>query len=306
MDSYLLEKKLCLGKIKSIKRYKNGQHNQNFKLISDTGKYTLRIYNYKKPSQIKFEVAVLNHIQSLKVPKLVKIHKEYICKLDDNYAIVYHYIQGTSLSSFTKKQLHEVGSFVADFHNKGTNFRWDNQRYKFYDLPKNKINKFEQAIKRANVKYLRYLPKIVFELNENKLSANLPKGPIHVDIKPENVLFYRGSLSGVLDFDNGYIGPLLLDLAKTMIWFGTKNKKFDISFARHIYQGYTKKRKLSNLEYKELYKSIKFAFLSHIFVDYYMRAIKATTQNYFDFIIKDLYASYKTFVMSEEEFYEIF
>ena len=55
----------------------------------------------------------------------------------------------------------------------------------------------------------------------------------------------------------------------------------------------------------ECHKALKFAFLSHIFVDYYMRAIKATSKEYFDFIINDLYTAYKTVVLCKTEFYEL-
>ena len=65
-------------------------------------------------------------------------------------------------------------------------------------------------------------------------------------------------------------------------------------------------RKLIDLEYNELYKAIKFAFLSHIFVDYYMRATKVTSEEYFNFIIDDLYKSYLDFSIDKEGFYALF
>ena len=281
-------------------------HNKTFCIITSQGTYSLRVYNYKKSDQITFECALLQHLKGLPVPQLVKFGKKYTTMIDGKHAILYQYIPGKQLQSFTSHQLHAVGIFLARFHNRGKTFVWRKPRYKFYDLPDKKIMKFASIARKAHAPYLAYLPEIIKDLKANRLFPSLPEGPIHVDVKPENVLFYKGKLSGVLDFDNSYIGPYLLDLAKSMVWFGTKRKRFDIKAALHIYRGYSFVRKLTIKEHRELYKAIKFAFLSHVFVDYYMYAIRATTKKYFDFIVNELYVTYKAFTMDEEEFYSIF
>lgn len=293
---------LPLGKVHSVKRYKKGIHNDTYKVISDKGKFSLRVYNYKKPSQIKFELEILKYLKDTKAPQLVKLNKGYLEKFNGKYVIVYEYLPGEELEEFTKEQLVEVGNFIGEYHNRCKNFVWDKSRYQFYNLPDWKIEKFTKISHEANLKHLDLLPEIVKDLKENRLSPKLPKGPIHVDIKPENVLFYNGKLSGVLDFDNSFIGPFILDLAKSMVWFGTRDKKFHLQDAVHIYQGYIEKRPLNKLEQQEMYKAVKFAFLSHVFVDYYMWAIRATTEEYFEFIVNDLYAAYKTFTLSKKKF----
>jgi len=297
---------LPIGRIHRVSRYPQGQHNQTFKVEAEKGVFSFRVYRYKKPSSINFEIALLTTLHGLPVPRLVKLGKGCLLRWKGEHCILYRYLQGTHLRSFSPRQLEEVGRFIADFHNRGRRFRWRKPRYRFYHLPDSKINRFTAIARRARVPYLKHLPSIITALKANRLSKALPRGPIHVDIKPENVLFHHGRLSGVLDFDNAYLGPLLLDLAKAMVWFGTKNRRFDVEAARSIYYGYRKKRRLTPQEHASLYKAVKFAFLSHIFVDYYMRAIKATSREYFAFIINDLYASYRTFTMAEKEFYRLF
>ena len=100
-------------------------------------------------------------------------------------------------------------------------------------------------------------------------------------------------LTYIVDFDNGYVGPLILDLGKAIMFFASDKKKFDARKANLMIREYNKIRKLNKLEQKELKKAVNFAFLSHVFVDYYIRAIKVTPQRYFEWIINDLYASYK-------------
>lgn len=240
------------------------------------------------------------------MPELIKLNKGYLTRIEGKPALLYKYIPGKQLKRFSKKQLMEVGEFNANFHNQGKKFSWNKYRDKHYRLPKSKLDRIIAAAEEAKLGHLTLLHDLIIELEENKLNENLPEGPVHVDIKPENVLFYKGKLSGVLDFDNSYIGYFLLDLAKTMVWFGLEGKFFNIEKSKIIYDGYIEKRNLSSLEYSELYKAIKFAFLSHIIVDYYKRALGIISSDYFEFMVNDFYRAYKSFKLTQEEFYKFF
>jgi homoserine kinase type II len=305
MELVELIESLPLGRLKSVQRYKQGLHNDTYHMKTSKGEFSLRVYNYKKPSQILFELAILEKLKGMKVPQLVRLNKGFIEKFNGKYVILYKYLPGDHLQQFSHEQLRDVGRFIGEYHQKCENFSWSKYRYQFYNLPDWKIKKFEQISRKAKLKYLDKLPAIIKDLKASRLSRSLPRGPIHVDIKPENVLFHKGKLSGVLDFDNAFIGPFILDLAKSIVWFGTRNKQFHVREALQIYRGYVEKRKLTKDEYSALYDAIKFAFLSHVFVDYQMRAIGATTQEYFEFIVNDLYKSYLTFQMSKKEFYQL-
>lgn len=70
----------------------------------------------------------------------------------------------------------------------------------------------------------------------------------------------------VIDFDNAYEGPLLLDLEKTMAWFDTHGKKFSVEDALEVHRGYLQQRPLNDEETEHLYAALKFAFLSHVFL----------------------------------------
>lgn len=293
---------LPLGNIKSIERYKKGQRNDTYKLVSDKGDFSLRIYNFKKPGEIQFELAVLDCLKNLPVPHLVLLPAGFIKKFNSKYAVIYSYLPGEELDVFTPRQLYEIGAFIGEFHARCKYFVWKKKRDKFYNLPDWKIEKYARLSQEAGLPHIELLPEIIGEIKKNRLDKKLPQGPIHVDIKPENVLFHDGRLSGVLDFDNSFVGPFILDLAKSMVWFGIQNKKLHLNTVIPLYEGYISKRPLNALEQAELYKAIKFAFLSHVFVDYYMRSIEGITQEYFEFMINDLYAAYKSFDVTKEEF----
>ncbi|NOX71387.1 MAG: phosphotransferase [Candidatus Micrarchaeota archaeon] len=300
-------KTLPVGEIKNISYLNKGFQNTIYLIDASKGFFCLRIYNKNKKAHISYEVSVLGLLKGMKVPEPVSVDGKRIIRFNDKYAILYKYIPGKHLKRVTEKQLMQIGEFLAEFHKRVRNFQWNKYRYKWYEIPDWKIRKYAAYSRKRKVKYIEYLPDVIKGLKANRLDERLPKGPIHVDLSINNVLFHNGELSGVLDFDNSYIGPFILDLGKTIMFFATtKRGRFNLKTALILYKAYTRKRKMTKLEYKELYKAIKYAFLSHIFVDYYMRAIELTTDEYFGFIINELYASYKTITLSEKDFYRFF
>lgn len=294
-----------VGKIIQIVPYAGGQHNRTFFVITSKGKFSLRVYLYKTPSKFSFELALLNAVRGLPVPRLQKFGRRYYYSVNDKFAILYRYIPGHQLTRYSNSQLTQVGSFIGSYHRRVQRFVWHGRRHKFYDLPKHRIQHLLRVIHSSRVPYQQYLRAIVRDLLRYQMPRDLPEGSIHADIKPENTLFYGRRLSGVIDFDNSYIGPFILDLAKSMVWFGSRNGTFRLAAAIQIYRGYVSKRPLNAQEFGALFTAVKFAFLSHVFVDYFMRARSYTTAKYFSTIIRHLYTAYRTFTIPSEEFYRL-
>lgn len=314
MDQNVLSKQLGIGKITSIEQYPLGQINKTYKITAVRGMFSLRVYQKTNIDEISFEVALLTFLKGLPgssklpVPQLRKIKRNYITLIEGKYAVLYKYLPGKILKTFSQKQLQEVGKTIAQFHKKARPFHWDKKRHKHYDLPDEKIESYLQEIKQASLPNQDLLPELVDTLKKHMLPSDMPTGPIHVDIKPENVLFEKGALTGILDFDNSYLGPFVLDLAKSMVWFGLpKNKKntWDSKKAIQIYKGYIEERPLSAEEYDLLYSAMHLAFASHIFVDYYKYAKGLLSQDYFTFMVTDFYEAYKSFKLNQEDFYAL-
>ncbi len=295
---------LPIGEVKSFSHFNEGFQNTIYKIRSTKGQFCLRIYNKNKKSHISYEIAVLDRLRGLKVPRLIRVKGSYLIRFNRKYAILYEYIKGDNPRRISEKHLEQVGEFLAEFHKRVNGFTWNKYRYEWYNVPDWEIKKYAAFSRKKKLKYLEFLPDIIKDLRANRLDERLPKGPVHVDLSAGNSIFHKGELNGVVDFDNSYIGPFILDIGKSVMFFASSRKgKFDVKKAIVICRAYMRKRKLTRLEYKELYKAIKFAFLSHIFVDYYMRAIRLTTPEYFEYIINELYASYKSFKTGEEDFY---
>lgn len=280
-----------------------GVINKSFIIITSMSKYVLRLYARTNKEEIEFELCLLNLLKQLPVPNLISIDGRELLNFGKSLGIIYPYIPGKHLKKFSTIQRMEIGKFLAQMHIEGKKFKKNIRRKGIYTFSPLRIKEMCATIKQNNSDYLERMPILKNGILRYELSGSLLKGPIHVDVKPENVLFYKGVLSGVLDFDNAYVGPYILDLAKSMIWFGLKGNRFDLNMAFDVYSGYLSIRKLSINECKELYNAIKYAFVSHLFIDLYMWSIKKIPRNYFNFLMNDFYDAYENFEYTPKEFY---
>ena len=82
---------------------------------------------------------------------------------------------------------------------------------------------------------------------QRQLEKNLPTGYIHADIHDDNVLFHpnQKKLVAVLDFDDMYIGPLLIDLAMTLSLWCSVGSEFKMDYAKQFLLNYQQERGMS-------------------------------------------------------------
>lgn len=263
--------KYQLGNLKKWSKIPEGLVNTKFLLQTNKGKFVVRISS-KTKKQLEFEVSLYNHIKSLTVPQLALCsNKKYISIYKDKPFIVYKYIPGHTPKRITHSLVKQVGQFQARFHNLGKSFHHKISREPYtYDFPKKKVQSFHYQIARKIPKEFKASYNVVKKtLLSIRLPNRLPCGPIHLDIKPENVLVRDGKLVGILDFDNGYIGPYLVDLSKTIMWFCIKSGKLDNKKLESFLNAYQQIRPLTKIENGLLDHAILHAVASHIFIDYY-------------------------------------
>lgn len=292
-----------LGAVRRIRRFVIGHRNLTYRVATTKGEYCVRGYLHRSLKEFAFEMALLNTIRRLPVPHLHRIGSQWTFPVGRHFGVIYTYIPGRPLWTLSVSQCKEVGRFLGRFHLHSHGFSWHGQRSKFYDLPDKRIKRIVRLAQKQHVPYTNLLPEIVNELQQWKLNSRLPEGPIHVDVKPENILFEKGHLSGVIDFDNSYIGPLILDLATSMVWCALVRRRFDLKRAEAVYSGYRRERRLTPLEYRELYRTLRFKFVSHVFVDYEGYTYNAVSDEYLSWLVNVLYWAYRHLAISEKQFY---
>ncbi len=285
-----------IGDIYSVSKFNEWFQNIIYKIESKKWSYCLRVSKRNSPEHVKYEIDILWSLKNLPVIELESIDGEYIFSVEDKVAILYKYIDGCIQENNTPQELKIVGNFLGSFHISNQGVLCPIGHQELYNLSDKIIQKYQKYIYNSDVPNRELLPKVIAEIQTNRLSEMNPKGPIHVDFSPRNTLWNDGELAAVLDFDNAYHGPYILDIGKSIMFFASSHGEFDVMKARDFFDGYRQRRSLADIEKKEVYRAIKFAFLSHIFVDYYMFAKNVTTREYFNYIIHDLYISYIAFL----------
>ncbi len=293
-----------LSSIISIERFNDGVINDSYHVKTVEGEYVLRLYTHASTEDILFEHALLTHIASLPVPHFQEFSNSPIVTIGERHGVIYPYIEGKTILDPAKKHRESIGEFLAQLHTIGQSFNSSLYKKKrIYDFSTDKVRQYTEDIAGAGA----ISEAIVDDLASCVISSidviqSLSSGPIHVDVKAGNVLFLDDTLSGVIDFDNAYIGPYILDLSKSMMWYGSDRGKFNMTSAMDILGAYTKHRALSEDAKMSLFQTMLFSFVSHILVDAFYSVHKVVPVAHLRYVVDSLYEPYLDFKSREDEF----
>ena len=195
---------------------------------------------------------------------------------------VYKYLDGHITNTINEKKAFALGNFLGGFQRQKKRFRGKfADRYKFYDFSISRMKFMKPYAYNQTHKELKAVVKEVERgVILNRLGKNLPRGPIHVDIKSDNELFRGDKLTGIIDFGNFYIGPLILDVGKAIVFNCVKRGKLDGKLVRSFLRGYEKQRLLKRQEINYLKKSILYSIYSHIWLDLYHVPLKLVPETH--------------------------
>jgi homoserine kinase type II len=297
-----------LGKLLSYKKLKKGLANCIYHIKTTKGDFAFKISIRHNSKKINYEIKLLNTIHGLPIPKPIKTKNgKYLFDYKGHKTFIYPFLPGKEEKKFTQEMLFEVGKFLGKLHLQTEGFSSPVRRTNFYGISYQGIKRIVQESRyQKNLK----IKKAVFYLKENalkyKLSAGLPLGAMHIDLKPENTLFAKGKLAGVVDFDNSYNGPLIFDLADTLAWFCSKKGNFNINEAKKIYQGYKSVRKLTTKEQQTLFDALHKVLCAIVLcgIDYLNH--KKLPEKYIIWLIDNLLETEKNLKLTREQFQKIF
>ncbi|MBI4034093.1 MAG: phosphotransferase [Candidatus Brennerbacteria bacterium] len=291
-----------LGTIKSIKYFRQGYQTPKVVITTPRGKFIVAKHNLSSKKVVVadmrivpriallHEINLLTHLKNLPVPHYLPSKRRRYLENFKGYAVsVYRFLSGRQPKRITPKMAYQLGKFVGEFHKLGGKFKKVMRgRRRFYDLnPKVMKLMYRYAKKQTHPKLKSVVEEVKRGVEHNRMPKNLPRGPIHVDIKPDNELFVGEKLTGVIDFGNTYVDPFIFDMGKTIMWNCPKKGKLDKKLTKKFLEGYDKKRKLSKMELRHLKQSILFAIYSHIWVDLYHVPIRYVPENYALFLVKE-------------------
>jgi homoserine kinase type II len=301
-------KQYNIGNLLSFKKFKKGFANQVYHLKTTKGDFIFKIIIRHSPEKIKYEIDLLNHLKHLPTAKPIQNKNgQYLTNYSNRKVLIYSYLPGEEKNNFTPEMIRQIGDFLGKLHLQTLNFKTRIKRLEFYNLSEKQLKLMFSSSKRLNDKKIKSALEYTFKnISRFRLPSGLPQGAMHIDVKPENTLFEKTRLSGIVDFDNSYIGPLILDLANTLMWYCSTPNKFDLIKAKNLYKSYQKIRKLNSLEKCYLYEALHFIYLAHTFVDIYWLSLKKLPKKYIIWGIDNLLSAEKNLKISKQEFLKIF
>ncbi|MBU0612932.1 homoserine kinase [Patescibacteria group bacterium] len=301
-----------IGSLVSIEHIKKGFANRVFYLKTTKGEYILKIVVRNNPNnRFKYELELLEHLKGkgLPIPEIVKArNNKLFLRHQDHATFIYKYLPGKQLSRFSVSMYKQLGIFLGRLHNETTKFKSLVNRMQLYNISPTTFKRQATLSRKTNdAKLLNAIGYIEKNMLTYLLPPSLPEGAMHIDVKPENILFKNGQLSGVVDFDNSYIGPLVFDLAHTLMWLCVKNGKFDLKKVKVVYDAYNEVRKLTKAEKDNMLKALHYSCLSHSFVDVYFKVHrKELKRDYVYWGIDNLLVAQKYLLRNKSKFKKIF
>tara|TARA_B100000614_G_C14472023_1_gene462919 strand:- start:86 stop:1042 length:957 start_codon:yes stop_codon:yes gene_type:complete len=240
-----------LGKLQNYHGIKEGIENTNYFVQTSKKKVILTIFEnrVKKSAIPKFmEILIFCSKNRIKCPKPLADSKgKFINEIENKKYGIFSFLDGKSKNKWNKKDCFLVGKTLANLHNKNLrrSFKLVNDlgilSWKvLYSKLKHKINGLIPNASKPISDEIKFLTK--------EWPRCLPKGLIHADLFPDNVLFNEDSISGILDFYFSCHEILAYDLAITLNAWSFFDGQFKKEFFNEIFKGYETKRKLNKLE----------------------------------------------------------
>lgn len=241
---------------KKIKGILEGTVNTYYQLTYLDKIYFLKIDEVGSFKRLQKELKILLFLKSISsyldfltpIPLKVKNRNTYFIPFKKKYLLIFHKIPGISLNVTKLKNHHleKIGKSLAILHRLSQKHFFSPHRFHFWEL-----KKVYQQIK---PKLIQKHPLIDLEIRQifSYLTKNQPKslphGLIHADLFPENILWDKNCLSGILDFEAAGNGPFILDIATTLNACCHNGREFLIPQAKSFLKGYQQLRKITKIE----------------------------------------------------------
>ena len=241
-----------IGKLLSYKGIAEGVENSNFLLHTTSGYFFLTLYEKRvAKDDLPFFLGLMAHLASrgINCPQPVKNSKgEALGTLAGRPAAIIDFLEGIWPRKPNAAHCAAVGDALAKMHLAGGDFAMSRA---------NALSVsgwrplFETAAPRADELQPGLRAFLAAELDhlEKAWPRDLPRGVIHADLFPDNVLFLGDKLSGLIDFYFACDDLLAYDVAICLnAWCFESDHSFNVTKARAFLSAYTKVRPLSDAE----------------------------------------------------------
>ncbi len=240
-----------VGQLVSAKGIAEGISNSNWLIETDRGRYILTMYERRIDiAELPFFLSLLDHLAAKGCPVPATIHDREgnaYRMIDGKAVALIEFLPGVSVDAPTASQAYAVGQALAAIHRASEDFTMTREN----DLrPSNWKDLLEQCTADDMSAIDPDLPDIIAAHLPSLMSSwptELPRGTIHADLFPDNVLLLDDKVSGLIDFYFSCSDFLAYDLAVTHVaWsFVGSDTGFSAEISEAILGGYQSVRQLS-------------------------------------------------------------
>lgn len=248
-----------VGELTSVKGIAEGISNSNW-LIETTGRngagarFILTMYEFRiEVEDLPFFLSLLDHLSAkgCPVPRTIHDRQGNLFRLLDGKAVaLIEFLPGVSVSAPTPGQAHAVGRALAQMQLAAA------------DFPGKRENamgrtEWQRLASECGADGLAEIDADFADLVARELPAtiaqwpaDLPRGTIHADLFPDNVLMLGNQVTGLIDFYFACTDLFAYDLAVThAAWcFSNDGRQFDAALSAALFAGYEEVRPLSTAE----------------------------------------------------------
>ena len=245
--------------------------NRNFILGTTDGKYVLRQVSrahHHTPRDLEFELAYLDYLKhagfSYEIPAAIATTKgSLFVTVQGHYYWLYKFLEGSVVEKLDESRLAQLAKMMAEYHllierSALNNGKPDSDLYntsatlkeieehRTEILRKNKINRNERTLIDEAAKMI-----LILRDFDDGLDQKPRLYPIHRDLISENLIWKKGKLAGVIDFEHvsGTNDPVIKDIAVTMQYCCRDRRvqhQLGIGSAKQFLQSYTEYHPLFN------------------------------------------------------------
>lgn len=212
-----------IGPFQSLQAIAEGVENTNYRLETEGAVHVLTLFETRTDAaSLPFCLGLTDHLagQGFPAPRPVRNRDGgWIGTLNGRPAAVIEWLPGAWLREPSTAEVEAAGTVLARLHLQAEGFAVARANPVGPVMWRTLADRCATAAAGEDRDILDCVETALDRLGD-PWAEDLPRGPIHADYFPDNVLFHVGAVSGVIDFYFGCTDPLAYDLAIALSAWG--------------------------------------------------------------------------------------
>ena len=256
--------KYDIGRIQSTDYQREGYSNRSYRVETKSGVFLFREFLQQSRRQVLQEFALLSAVENhgCPVPRPISsLAGENLIAANGRLFALFPFIAGAEppLCNETARQVGRAAGHLSlingvEGFDALLGASWMNAMEFMKSPAARALSEDEQLFIREESAYF-----------QRALPTDLPRGVIHGDLFPDNVLFEKDELVAILDFEEAADDTLVLDVGIAINGFCFINQELDRALMEAFLEGYESCRKLLEPERRHLSTYIRYGLFGILF-----------------------------------------